>query len=168
MMNKFYMLTGVPGSGKSTLAHEILIPKHTDGEALCYYASTDQYIEDKAHSLGLTYSEAFKDLIKEATSYVISCVKENLRHGMDIVWDQTNLTKKSRHDKLMLVPECYTKSSVLVLMPTKQELWKRLNNRPGKEIPENVIQNMIKSFQPPSLDEGFSELWIYDGNLLTK
>jgi hypothetical protein len=30
-----------------------------------------------------------------------------------------------------------------------------LANRPGKNIPHHVIENMKKTFEEPSLDEGF-------------
>jgi hypothetical protein len=39
------------------------------------------------------------------------------------------------------------------------ELKRRLESRPGKNIPSHVMVQMIKGFQPPSEAEGFKEIW---------
>jgi tRNA uridine 5-carbamoylmethylation protein Kti12 len=43
--------------------------------------------------------------------------------------------------------------------PDEEELIKRLNSRPGKEIPKDVISNMIDNWEEPTLEEGFDEIW---------
>jgi tRNA uridine 5-carbamoylmethylation protein Kti12 len=49
---------------------------------------------------------------------------------------------------------------VVFKVPGPQELVRRLANRPGKNIPADVMEKMITGFEPPSLDEGFKEIWI--------
>ena len=43
--------------------------------------------------------------------------------------------------------------------PDRDELDVRLSGRPGKHIPKNVIDSMIASWEEPSLEEGFKEIW---------
>jgi predicted kinase len=73
----------------------------------------------------------------------------------DILWDQTNLTKKSRKGKLLQVPPHYTKVAVFFSIPNLEELQRRLDSRAGKTIPRHVVADMIKSLEEPSLEEGF-------------
>ena len=44
-------------------------------------------------------------------------------------------------------------------MQEKEELAKRLASRPGKNIPDHVMRNMIDGFEMPTEDEGFTEIW---------
>jgi tRNA uridine 5-carbamoylmethylation protein Kti12 len=36
----------------------------------------------------------------------------------------------------------------------------RLNSRVGKQIPYHVVENMINTYEHPSLDEGFDDITI--------
>jgi gluconate kinase len=36
---------------------------------------------------------------------------------------------------------------------------KRLSNRPGKSIPKEVVDSMIKTFEMPTEEEGYKEVW---------
>lgn len=143
------MLIGVPGSGKSTW-----IKKHADDSAMVL--STDDKIEAAAKSQGKTYSEVFKDEIKAATSGMNNDLLRALRDGRDIIWDQTNITRKSRRDKLARLPSSYEK--IAVFFPTPPDLKQRLAGRPGKEIPEPVVLSMINQLEPPSKEEGFNRI----------
>ena len=96
-MPKLYMLVGVPGAGKSTW-----IKNHADGAAMVL--STDDKIEAAARAQGKTYSEVFKDEIKAATSGMAQDLLRALRDGRDIILDQTNITRKSRKEKLARIP----------------------------------------------------------------
>jgi predicted kinase len=150
-MPAFYMLIGVPASGKSTW-----IKTHSDGSAMVL--STDNKIEAAARSQGKTYSEVFKDEIKAANTGMAQDLLRALRDGRDIIWDQTNITRKSRKEKLARIPSSYKK--IAVFFPTPLNLKKRLASRPGKEIPEPVILSMINQLEPPSKNEGFDEIII--------
>jgi gluconate kinase len=43
--------------------------------------------------------------------------------------------------------------------PDPDELTRRLAGRPGKVVPESVVQHMISTFEQPTLEEGFVEIW---------
>jgi predicted kinase len=77
----------------------------------------------------------------------------------DIIWDQTSTTIKSRKKKLIMLPGYHT-IAVMFKTPDPLELVIRLKNRPGKNVPQNVINDMISGFEQPTIEEGFNEIWI--------
>jgi predicted kinase len=148
------MLVGVPGSGKSTWVKS----KDFDwGKTVV--VSTDQYIELRALSQGLTYNDMFESTIKDATADMLRTVHQAVRAGTDIVWDQTNTTVASRAKKLRNIPSSYKKIAVYFKTPESEEHARRLD-RPGKSIPAHVMKSMITSLEIPTLDEGFDEVII--------
>jgi predicted kinase len=83
--------------------------------------------------------------------------------GKDVVWDQTNLTPKSRKSKLAMVPDHYKKIAVVFQTPEAAEWQRRLDSRPGKSIPQNILMGMASSMQMPGPDEGFDSIEIIGG-----
>jgi len=147
------MLCGVPGAGKSTF----LSPLDNFDFKYCL-ASTDFFIELAAKLKGKTYNEVFHDTIKDANKAMYEIVMAAVKDDMNIIWDQTNLNRKSRGQKLIMIPDHYRKVAIVFKTPEKDELERRLANRPGKIIPMGVMQNMIDSFQYPAMDEGFDKI----------
>jgi predicted kinase len=147
-MPTLYMLIGVPGSGKTTWI------KGHRGNAVVL--STDDKVEAEAERLGKTYSDVFQSIIKQATREMNDDLNDAIREKRDIIWDQTNITRKSRKGKLDKIPGDYRK--VAVFFPVPPDLRERLASRPGKVIPEPVIISMINQIEPPSKDEGFDEI----------
>jgi predicted kinase len=147
------MLIGVPASGKSTWRNA------NAGHA--EIISTDDIIEHRAKKIGVTYNDVFKDTIKDATKLANKHAYKAFLAGKDVVWDQTNLTKKSRASKLAMVPEHYQKNAVFFVTPPADEWKRRLNTRPGKSIPENILMGMASSLEEPSLDEGWDSIDYY-------
>lgn len=146
------MLVGVPGSGKSTWV------SNQSWTQNCVYASTDRLIEQYADSVGKTYSQVFESYIKTATKKMNEIVIDANKNQVDVIWDQTNLTKNSRKKKLDLLPN-HQAIAVLFSVPNPQELRRRLDSRPGKIISDNLIHKMLRDFESVSLDEGFTEIW---------
>ena len=149
-MPTLYMLVGVPASGKSTWA------KQNRGDALV--ASSDDYIEKQAEKMGTTYSDVFDDYIKAANNHAIETARKAFSDKLDLIWDQTNLTKNGRRNKLKMVPKDYKKVAVFFPTPHMDVLKNRLGSRPGKNIPDYVISTMVKTIEKPSVDEGFNEV----------
>ena len=79
---------------------------------------------------------------------------------MDIVWDQTSTTIASRARKFNALPD-YEHIAIVFRTPEHKELMRRLESRweDGKIIPENVITSMIASWEEPTTEEGFKEIW---------
>ena len=150
-MPKVYMLIGVPGSGKSTWISA------QDWAKDCVLVSTDKLIDIEAGRQGKTYNEVFKDYIDTATKLMNDDVREAVAAGKDIIWDQTNTSRKSRKAKLAQVQGYYT-IAVVFDTPAEEEWQRRLANRPGKSIPPAVLKAMAEGLQLPLEDE-FNEIW---------
>lgn len=154
-MPKLYMLIGVPGSGKSTW-YSKFVTEATKGPHNLSYISTDMIIDLVARSQGKTYDQVFQDNIKNAEKMMYESVVDAVQDGCDIVWDQTNLNRKSRAKKLIMIPDHYEK--IAVYFPTPDDLEQRLANRPGKTIPYHVMKSMLSSIEYPQMDEGFNKI----------
>lgn len=151
-MNKVYVLVGVPASGKSTWV------ANQDWLKGCVYVSTDIHVEEHAKRKGKTYSEVFEDFMPIAVRMMADDVNRARSNNKDIIWDQTSTTIASRKKKFVMLPDYYH-IAVIFSTPEKEELIRRLNNRPGKNIPLDVIQSMIDNYEPPTEKEGYKEIW---------
>jgi len=151
-MPKCYQLIGIPGSGKSTWI------SNQDWAGDCVVVSTDNHVEDYAKSVGKTYSEVFADYMPTAVDLMAEDVVRAREQGKDIIWDQTSVNVKSRKRKFNMLPN-YEHIAVVFKTPEQKELYRRLFSRPGKNIPDHVIASMIASFQMPTEEEGFKEIW---------
>jgi len=153
-MPNLYVLSGLPGSGKSTYANGTF----TGQEVII---SSDNVIEALASQLDTTYSEIFKDTIEMATK----CAEVQLALASyaleDIIVDRTNLSAKSRARVLNLVqkPSEYKKIAIHFATPLeliKLRLQKR--NHSGKVISNELLEDMQKRLEVPTVDEGFDEV----------
>jgi predicted kinase len=149
-MPKLYMLIGVPASGKSTWRAQ-----HA-GDAVI--VSSDDIIYDHAAQMNKTYSEVFTEFVDTATRLATEQARAAFAAGKDVVWDQTNLTPKSRKTKLAMVPDDYERIAVVFATPAQEEWQRRLASRPGKSIPWNVLWGMDRSLADPIPEEGFHEV----------
>lgn len=148
-----FILIGLPGSGKSTWSLPLLSSGQFD------LISTDFFIEQEAKKLGLTYSDIFRDYVKEADKICNLYITEVISGERNLIWDQTNVSIKSRKSKIDKLKN-YIK--IAVVFEIDEELHKeRLDNRTasdGKFIPVNVMDSMKKTFQFPTLEEGFNHI----------
>jgi predicted kinase len=152
-MSKCYQLIGVPASGKSTWIRDQIWALGLT------VVSTDAFVEDYAKAQGKTYSEVFKDYMPTAVDLMAAEVVKARTAGRDIIWDQTSTTVASRTRKFRMLPD-YEHIAVVFRPPYPPELSRRLASRPGKIIPVDVIEDMIKNFEVPSEEEGFKEIWV--------
>lgn len=150
------VLVGVPGSGKSTFTRALREKHEFD------VLSIDDALEALAKEHGVTYSEAHKRFFKEAKEHMRSTQSVALAQRRNVVWDQTNVSAKSRrsklHDFIVAKYACY----VLTFDCSEAELFKRLDQRAtdtGKFVPRHVVIDMLKSYTPPTKAEGFSQVW---------
>jgi predicted kinase len=155
-MPKCYQLIGVPAAGKSTWY------KNQDwlGEDKKEhkYVSTDQHVEGYAQDQGKTYSEVFAEYMPTAIEQMMVNVNLAAAFQIDIVWDQTSTTVKSRARKFNMLPN-YEHIAVVFRTPNLVELKKRLASRPGKVVPWEVVQGMLDNWEEPTEEEGFTEIW---------
>jgi predicted kinase len=151
-MPKCYQLIGVPGSGKSTWI------KNQTWTLGMHIASTDNFVEDYAKAQGKTYSEVFDEYMPTAVTMMAEQVVFCRNNKLDVIWDQTSVSFKSRKRKFSMLPD-YEHIAIVFRTPEKEELDRRLANRPGKNIPDHVMRSMIENFDMPTEAEGFKEIW---------
>lgn len=159
MLQQCYQLVGLPGVGKTTWAkNQQIIKNHC-------VVSTDQWIEKIAVETNSNHNEIFEKNITEAIKHMMLMVRIAQREQRNIIWDQTSLTKISRIKKFNALP-AYEHIAVVFDVPHKDEHTKRLN-RFGKTIPQDVLHQMISSYEEPCIQEGFKQIWYVDthGNL---
>lgn len=154
MRPKLFMMIGLPGSGKSTFI------EHFPWDFDCTnILSTDDYIEDKAAAESKTYNEAFRDHIKAAEEYLEESLNFAVKYCEDhIIWDQTNLSKKTRARKLAKIPAKYEKIAI-VCIASEDDLNTRREQREGKTIPAHILKSMAESFEYPTKEEGFDFIY---------
>ena len=145
------MLCGIPCSGKSTYVNKLLTYEYWENAVVL---STDNYIEEQAKRLGMTYNEVFQDCIDEATRQLEMSFVRAKEEGKRIIYDQTNLSIKTRKKKLIKVPSIY-KRTVVWFQVELEEALKRNETREGKFIPESILKRMYHQFEVPTLEEGF-------------
>jgi predicted kinase len=151
-MPQCYQLVGVPGSGKSTWI------RNQDWVLGLTVVSTDAFVEDYARAQGKTYSEVFTDYMPTAVDLMAEQVVRARELEHTVIWDQTSTTVASRAKKFRMLPD-YEHIAVVFRTPEHKELMRRLMSRPGKDIPDHVIASMIASWEEPTEEEGFKEIW---------
>lgn len=154
------MMCGIPCAGKSTYIRRGT--ENSDYFDEYVILSTDNYIEEYAASVGKTYNEVFDESIKDATTKMYQDLDLAIQRGKSIIWDQTNLSKKSRRQKLKKIPDTYNKTAV-ILPITLEEAFVRNSQRANKFVPRSVIHRMYHQFEMPTEDEGFDVIMTHDG-----
>lgn len=165
------IMVGLPASGKSTARAKA---KMTGASAASHHYSTDDHIDAYAAEVGMTYSEVFQDYVKAATALADQGLEGALTKKQNVIWDQTNMTAKKRRQILNRFPREYRKECICILPPFTNdqvlELARRLESRPGKNVPKFVMQSMRNSFELPSESEGYARVMYFDiyGNIVDR
>lgn len=149
-MPRCTILVGLPATGKSTWLN------FPNGRAY-NVLSSDDIIEHVGRNHGsMTYNEAWPLLNKFAEAAFFNKLKSTAEFKVDCYIDRTNLTVKSRRRIIdIFKPHNYYFEAVVFEIPPLHIWEQRLNNRPGKSIPNEVLVNMKNMFQMPTEDEGF-------------
>lgn len=150
-MSELIMLCGIPTSGKSTYVKKL---KKLDYWKDAVVLSTDNYIEEYAKCVGQTYNEVFDDVISDATRELELQLIMAKDKGKDIIWDQTNLSIKTRKKKVSKIPSFYRKS-VIYFEISLEDALKRNDLRESKFISKSIIKRMWHQFEIPSHQEDF-------------
>ena len=134
MLLNLYVLCGVPGSGKTTYAKQL---------------SEDKTI------VKLSYDE----LRCPSQLEFARLIRKELRNGKSVVADTVNNSVFNRKLILDFIKdiEC---NKVLVFLDTALDDCLTRNNLREKPMNPNIIKCIHKSFQTPTLDEGWDEIII--------
>jgi predicted kinase len=144
------MLVGIPTAGKSTFSNN---PKYKD----YIRVSSDDILQEVAKERQQSYNTVFKGNIRFAQIAMMKVLRKAIEDGKSIIWDQTNLTRKQRREKLKHIPDTYKKTAVYFIVDLETAL-KRNTQRPGKVIPPEILERMIKEYELPTNEEGFSQV----------
>ena len=145
-MANFYMTIGIPGCGKSTYFED-----NFDNEVV--YISSDKLREEL---LGDVNDQSKNSLIfNEMYKRTIAA----LNNGKDVYYDATNLRRKKRVNLLKQLPEC-NKFAIIFAIPF--EVCCARNNARDRVVPQDVMERMYRSFEPPYFAEGFDEIGVVD------
>ena len=158
------VMVGLPGLGKSTLIKGM----YKDAQTFIY--STDAYIErEVAKGEYASYDEAFEPCIDDATKYMNTELDKMISWKNDVIWDQTNLGVGKRRKIINRMKQAGYQVRCVCIIPPEEghfddlKTWKnRLENRPGKTIPNEVLTKMINGFIVPTIEEGFDMITFYN------
>lgn len=156
------MLCGIPTSGKSTYVEKLKKIKYWENAVIL---STDNYIEEQAKRLGMTYNQVFDDVIDNATRELELQLNMAKDKGKDIIYDQTNLSKNTRKKKLSRIP-CWYRRTAVYFPVSLEEALERNKHREGKFIPESILKRMYHQFQIPTIQENFD--YVENGTVTLK
>ncbi len=158
---KMYMLVGPPYSGKSTFVKEELASLAAGDYPVPVIIDSDSILVDMAEKANTTYNQSFLLNHKKASKEMFRRAEAAFKNGQDVYWDQTNMSRKARARKLIMVPDHYEKIAVVFPQLSAEELARRTALRTDKVIRQNIIDDMIASYQRPELDEGFDRIIDY-------
>lgn len=145
---KLEILIGLPGSGKSTYCKE-----KRESNSNSVYLSSDKIREE------LYGNESIQGNPAEVFALMQSRTIEALKSGTDVFYDATNLTRKDRSGILVATPKYVYKQATVVFAP--YEMCVERDAARERSVGKEVIDRMIRRFQPPFYDEGFDLIDVY-------
>lgn len=146
-MATLYVMTGPSGSGKSTWAEEY-ISNHPE---TCI-VSTDKIREELYGDANIQdYPQlVFGVAYKKANAF--------LRHGYDVIFDATSLTKK---DRARIKSKIFAEKYVCVAMDSCYAKCVSNQEKRARKVPEKVIRRQFDRYEfPKTGEEEFNVIWV--------
>ena len=143
------ILVGLPNGGKSTYVKE---QKQTNPE---YFVVSRDAIINRTFP-ELEYNEAWDACDQQEVNNELEMCYNEAKNQDSVIVDMTHMSKKSRRRSLSHFGKGYKKKCVIFL-PELNIIFDRNSKRQGKSIPIEVIEKMISSFYPPTMQE-FDEI----------
>ena len=150
MITNFVMLVGLPAAGKSTYAKNLV-------ENGFEWISSDNLREEMYNNVNACSKEENQGIFKEMENRTLNF----LNSGISVCYDATNLNAKRRERLLKKLPDNIYKQCVVIVPPYEtciERNWHR-----ERRVPLEVINRMIRNFEPPSYEEGWDTIKIING-----
>lgn len=143
---KFVMLCGIPGAGKSTYAEQFNRLSHNSYMIL----SSDKIREELLGSAEDQSNNAliFKTMHERALMA--------LDKGISVIYDATNMTRKDRNYILSILPKYVATECHIVWAPIATCIDRDAAR--SRSVGKDVIMRMVRKFQMPYYDEGFTNI----------
>ena len=161
-MPTFIMLVGLPASGKTTFARKLKIAYSHQKEEINIHSS--DAVRERLFSPYREYDRNKNRLVFEILHEEI---KEDLRKGISVIYDATNINYKRRKAFLNEIKSicCY---KVCQIMATPYIVCVQRNKERNNKVPDNVIENMLHHFYVPQYYEGWDSIYINTFNNCNK
>ena len=147
-MNKLIMLIGLPASGKTSFTKTLQFSyKNDDIEIISSDAIRKELFgseEEQKYN-----NKVFEEVYKRA--------RFSIQHKKITVIDATNLNRKRRINFIKTMPKCKVEAVVFAI--PFEECCKR-NAARERVVPQEAMEKMYRSFQPPHYAEGFDDIQI--------
>ena len=143
---KIYFCVGLPGSGKSTWA------ENNKEELNAIIHSSDNIRSE----LGDVNDQSQNELV---FTTLHKRIKEDLLHGKNVIYDSTGISRKNRMHFLRQIENIYCEK-ICVLFATPIISCRKNNRNRDRQVPEDVITKMVKSFNVPCKQEGWDSIQI--------
>lgn len=146
-MNKLYFLIGLPASGKSTWAE-----------------NNKEKLNFTIHSSDVIRTELLHDINDQSQNELVfntlhKRIKEDLLNGKNVCYDSTGLKRKNRLHFLREIKDIPCEK-ICVLFATPIISCRKNNRNRERNVPEEVITRMYKSFEVPCKQEGWNDIQI--------
>ena len=145
-MSKLYFLIGLPASGKSTWAEN-------NKEKLNFTIHSSDNIRAE---LGDINDQSKNELV---FTTLHKRIKEDLLNGKNVCYDSTGLKRKNRLHFLREIKDIPCEK-ICVLFATPIISCRKNNRNRERNVPEEVITRMYKSFEVPCKQEGWNDIQI--------
>lgn len=146
-MPKFIMLCGLPASGKTTYAEE-----------LQSRIKNSVVFSSDAIRKELYGDENIQGDANEVFNLMNNRVVQSLNNGYTVIYDATNITRKSRAAIISMCPKFVKIECHIIWTPIQHCIMRDKDRK--RTVGEKVIDRMVRRFQAPFYDEGFDEIEI--------
>ena len=147
------LLVGIPGSGKTSLAEELI-----HNEEVVFKKSTSIHISSDAIRKEIYGDEGCQNDPARVFSIMQERTLEALNNGCNVIYDATNITRKNRKEILDKLPPWVVKKCVICWAPI--EVCIERDKARERTVGEAVIDRMLRRFEAPYYDEGFTEIYV--------
>ena len=154
MMNKLFMMIGIPASGKTSLAEQIA---KSEGAEI---VSSDSIRKE------LYGDESIQGDSNKVFRILQDRVVKGLNANKNMIYDATNISYKTRMAFLQRIRKLEVeKIAIMVATPYEQCLIR--NSQRERQVPEEVIKRMYFNFYVPQYFEGWDDIQIkYTNNYI--